>query len=196
MVQPTLWGPGAWNMLFSCAWTAKPKQMAELRALVFELVPTLLPCDKCRKHYPANARKAFRAVPVVTTPEHMFRWLHELKRLVAADAAGSLPFVDLVERYKLHGGVVDEVQFCDMLVFFAIAAEALRKHDALCRMCAILAALLPLPSDSGILDELARVKPSSVVSGAVRCARTARTERGAPLLNTKQYRSFTDDRGV
>lgn len=193
MVDPHLWGPGAWELLFASTWVVNKKNMELLRLLVFKLVPALLPCDLCRNHFHENARDAFRKVPQPDTPERVFEWLHELKcRVNASTGARSLTLNELHKRYRFRDGIVNETAVCDALVCFAIAAERLQRPAEFVQMCAALSELLPIPADAALRDELSRVRERSVVAGAVRCARVSRIELGLRPNTVAHYRSFAD----
>lgn len=193
-MNPVLWGPAVWQMLFACAWHCPQANADELRDLLLRLVPLLLPCRKCRHHY-AQHRAVVnrRAHGEPKTPEHAFRWLWYLKDEVNRTLGRrSVSLDDVTERHVFHGGIVDEVALGDALVLVALEARALDNDALFLELCASLARMLPLPCDSQMRAALAAVQ-RPVVPSALRVAKAARVERGLPELSLAHYRAASDD---
>ena len=154
-------------------------------------LPLLLPCATCRKnmarHLPiVNAN--FRTPP--HTAEHFVRWCWLMKHQVnRVTQHPSIPQSEVVARLTLHGPVVPEVEFADVLVFMALSARALNRDDVFVAFCHDLATILPLPADSGLIQMLARAcRP--VLQSAARTARMAREQHGLPVFPIAHYRGM------
>lgn len=194
MVQPALWGPAAWQMLFACTWNCPDHLISDLRRLV-EITGALLPCLKCRQHFARHVVRVDRRTARPVHPRDMLFWLWCLKDEVNRELRRpSIRYDDLTQRFIFHGGgVIDDVTLGDSLVIFAISATASNSNALFVELCSILANLLPLPDDSELRQHLQRIRASSVVAGAVRAARAARIERGFPELSRNHYVSMIDD---
>lgn len=189
MVHPSLWGPATWQLLFACAWSCPADRVDALRRVAMELVPTLLPCDRCREHARRNLARATPRDP--RTARDVFRWLHSLKREIArVERTTSLTLDEVTRRWMFTGAYVDDVAVADCLVLFAIAAEDLDGgRDQFCEMCGLLAELLPGPDDSQLRRHLSRIRREAIVIDTTCAARAARIERGlCPRSSTAHYR--------
>lgn len=193
-MNPYLWGPALWQALFACAWVAKPTAGKTLRRLILELLPLLLPCDKCVAHFlKKHARVTSKVKGEPDTPERAFRWLWNLKNEVNVAAhVRSIGMDDLAQRYLFHGPIVDDVLLGDSLVFVAMGAHESGRDDFFVEFCGILGSLLPLPEDSELLMALRTMK-RPVVAGAVRAAKAARIERGLPEFNHSHYKCMSEE---
>ena len=212
-MRPTVWGPPLWQAMFACAWNCPADDFPILHALLLHQIPKLLPCELCRNHFVSHlpyANRRARGEP--QSPQHAFRWLYYLKDEVNRSIAmgmldrARLPseqirvieryltsrlspsFLDITERYVLHGGVVDEVALGDVLVLMALTARQLKLDDVFVATCRSLATLLPLPHDSQFRQALARLE-GPVVTSAVDAARRARVERGLRTMTLAHYRN-------
>lgn len=194
-MNPRLWGPGVWHILFSCCWNAWTREREEedtslLLYLIDVLLPILLPCEACRTNYERHSPKVTRKSPV-TSPSTAFRWLYLMKdqvnRIVRQP---SIRFEELVGRCRLHGGEMDDVQAADTLVLLAIDATERGEEDAFASFCKTISRLSPLPHDSSLAISLATVTSRCIVAQSVRAAKAARVERGLPEQTRKHYEAI------
>ena len=178
-----------WRMLLACAWTCDA-DLPELVRVLYELVPRVLPCPTCRAHYAeALPRVKQRARHAPRTKDEAFRWIWYMKDEVNKHTkTPSIHFADLVDRYVLHGGAVDEVETADVLTLMALAARAEDADDAHVAWCAFLAAQLPLAADSTLRHYLAHVT-RPIVATTLRCARHTRESHGLRVLPLAHYRA-------
>lgn len=175
-MQPTLWGPGLWHLLFSIAWNAT--DLDKLTRVVFYFVPQLLPCFKCQDHYVENHAVLKRRYGEPRTCKEVFHWLYKLKDEVNKQTKmGSIPFKEFQDRYRLHGGRMDDVLVGDTLILMAIHAEDTGEGELFVEFCAVLAELLPLPEDSELVTTMKRVR-RPVVTHAYRMCKNTRIEHG------------------
>ena len=187
-MNPILWGPAVWQAMLACAWTCRVENSDALVRLM-TLIVTILPCEKCRTHYQRHRmvlRRRAKGEP--RKPQEVFRWIWLLKDEVNKSLGQpSISFEDLTERFRFHGGVVDEVLLGDTLVLFAVSCLQLQWDAEFMQLCGLLAALLPLPCDSQLKAALECIRQKPIVPAAVRAAKAARTERGLPVLNQAHY---------
>lgn len=193
-MNPYLWGPGLWQALFACAWAAKPAAGQALRRLILDLLPLLLPCEKCILHFlKKHSVVTLRVKGEPDTPERAFRWLWNLKNEINGTLhVRSIGIDDLAQRFLFHGPVVDDVLLGDSLVFLAMGAHASRRDDLFLEFCGILGSLLPLAEDSELLMALRGMK-RPIVAGAVRAAKAARIERGLQVFNHAHYKCASEE---
>lgn len=193
-MNPYLWGPGLWQALFACAWVAKPAAGQTLRRLILELLPLLLPCEKCFAHFmKKHGAVTVKAKGEPDTPERAFRWLWNLKNEINGTLhVRSIGMDDLAQRFLFHGPIVDDVLLGDSLVFLAMGAHESRRDDFFLEFCGILGSLLPLAEDSELLMALRSMK-RPVVAGAVRAAKAARIERGLKVFNHPHYKCMSEE---
>ena len=192
-MEPALWGPAIWQVMFSCAWCCSSANFPVLRAFILEQMPMLIPCARCRQNFARHLNRVHkRAKGEPRSADHAFRWLWYLKDEVNLQLGRkSIRFDELVGRYVLHGGIVDDVVLGDTLVLLAISARASERDDLFIALCETLSTLLPLPADSEFLRH-ARCVQRPVVQAAVRVARAARIERGLKPLVLAHYMAVAD----
>ena len=203
-MNPYLWGPALWQALFACAWNANNDQGVLLHRLLAELLPLLIPCEKCRAHFhkkqPIVLKNMAKATKMTTpprpdAPERAFRWLWHLKDQVNQTlGTRSISMDDLTQRFLLHGPVVDDVVLGDTLVLIALDAHERKLDDHFVEFCTILGTLLPLPSDSELLRALqAKVFRRPILPSSVRAAKGARIERGLVPHELKHYKYISEE---
>lgn len=191
-MKATLWGPALWQAMFACTWSCPADEMDQLRTLLMELLPLLLPCQKCRRHYRLHAPKLLQRYGTPRTPDRMFTWLYHLKDQINHSLGQrSIREIELRERMRYQGPLVDDIAFADCLVLIAIHAHALQRDDVFLAACAAFSHFLPLAQDSQFAQLLAR--PSRPIAQyAYTLTRAARTERGLPCFRLKHYRELSD----
>ena len=194
-MKPVLWGGVAWDMLFACAWYSMQcddRHVDLLCRLLLVQMPLLLPCERCRAHYLQNRpRVVRRARGEPKTAAHAFRWLYYLKDEVNRKngVRSTVTMGELQERYLLFTGRCDEVKVADVLVLFAIEAEATGEGPLFVEMCAALAQLLPFPDDSQFVRALGRVC-APVATHAHHACRAARVEHGFATPPLSHFRTL------
>jgi hypothetical protein len=75
-LDPSLWGPGAWQFLRQCAEACDDESRHHYLRL-FHLLPDILPCETCREHS--------REYLLESGPEHeknLLRWLQDFETAV------------------------------------------------------------------------------------------------------------------
>jgi len=192
MYPPTLWGPALWQTLFACAWHCA--DVAAMRRLLFEQIPLLLPCAKCRDHFARKCAVVTRRVKgEPQTAEALFKWLYHIKDEVNKTLhRPSLALQEVTDRYVFHHGAVDDVALGDALVLMALGARETQRDDLFVECCHTLAHVLPLPDDSQLRRALADTR-KPIVPHAVRVAHAARVERGIGVLTQAHYRAFRSE---
>jgi len=183
-MNPTLWGPALWQALFVAAWGCDRAGLPILLHLIRDLLPHMIPCEKCRKHFGATLRHADQKMEKtpVNTAERAFEWLWHMKDFVNRKLGmKSIAFQSLTERYAFQVGLLDEVAFSDAMVLVALHAQQQQLQDVFTRWCHAWASLLPPLSAS-----LWRAQ-KPIVASAVRMARDARAARGLPVLPRSHY---------
>ena len=194
MVDPTLWGPGMWHLLFATARGASHARVAEVTRLCMVLTPLLIPCDLCREHFAANARNATRKTRgVPKTAEDVFRWLFYLKDGVnRSTRSRSIPLHDLERRYELHGNVVNDVLVADTLVLLALHASSQGDGATLVEFARLLGQDLPLPEDSELKAVLGSFH-EPVLHAAYAASKNARLERGVVAVPLEVFRRMSEE---
>ena len=104
---------------------------------------------------------------------------------------GSLPFSEFEDRYKLHGGRMDDVLVGDTLILMAIHAEDHGEADLFVDFCTLLSDLLPLPEDSELVKTMKRVR-RPVVTHAYRLCKNTRIEHGIAYPTLTHIRKMAD----
>jgi hypothetical protein len=75
-VDPKVWGPSAWSFLHHCV-TACDESCSNSYQKFLELLPEVLPCEKCREH----SKVYIAANPVDTS--NLVSWLDRFRSAVA-----------------------------------------------------------------------------------------------------------------
>ena len=81
-LNPALWGRDGWAFLKSCAEACDEESLPHYKALV-ELLPHVLPCEKCRRH----AREYIAQHPVQDAAS-MGRWVRDFEQAVRERVSG------------------------------------------------------------------------------------------------------------
>lgn len=180
-MRPTLWGPGLWAASFACAWHCPNGMVHQLLRLVMVLLPSLLPCEKCQKHFEANRKTATRKLGrEPKTREDVFVWLYHLKDSInRTQGIRSISLGDLQQRHRLTGARVDDVLIADTIALVAIANRRCMMTEPFVEFCHILSALLPLPSDSELRLGLSTMR-APIVRHAYQACKNTRLEHGVP----------------
>lgn len=198
-MQPALWGPGVWHIMFVCAYNATSTSSIafdKLCNLILQKIPLLIPCGECRRLYrekhkaAATNRMGTKRLP--TNPHEMLYWLYLLRDEVnksvfrSQNASAVVPntlsptFKDVSDRFLLKGNVVDAICVGDTLVLLAIAAKELKEENTFIDLCVLLQDLLPLPKQSAQLQALRAIEASknttAVVAYAYRVCRATRSQ--------------------
>ena len=194
MVQPHIWGPFLWEMLFVCTWNCPERKFSSLERLI-HLTASLLPCTKCRDHFQSKRGKVNRrAKGAPSSPKEMLYWLYCMKDEVNnVQKRRSIPFTDFSERLCMFGSAFDEVRLGDTLVLVALYSKhKLASESDMADLCHLLSDMLPLADDSELRTHLDSVQPTSLVSDVTRAARAARIEKGLKTFGIAHYKVFAD----
>ena len=184
-MEPTLWGPGLWHLLFSIAWQCHDKVLPDLLRVILYHVPTLLPCQQCQDHYVRNHLTLRKRHGEPTTACEAFVWLYHLKDAVNKSLhTPSISLADLRQRYRTFGARLDDVLVADTLLLVAIGNEDQGNDDVFIEFCRALANLLPLPDDSELVWSMQKMR-KPVVSYAFRACKNTRKEHGIPFPSLK-----------
>lgn len=76
-LHPALWGRDGWSFLKSCAEACDEASLPHYKALV-QLLPEILPCEKCREH----AREYIAKNPIADAAS-LSTWFHEFESAVS-----------------------------------------------------------------------------------------------------------------
>lgn len=201
-MQPSLWGPGVWHIMFVCAYnatTTSSMKFDKLCDLILKKIPLLIPCGECRRLYrekhKAAATNRMERKTLPTNAQEMLYWLYLLRDEVnksvfrSQHASTIVPstlsptYKDVSDRFLLRGNIVDEICVGDTLVLLAIAAKELKEENTFIDLCILLQDLLPLPKQSAQLQALramnamkASQNVTAVVTYAYRVCRATRSQ--------------------
>ena len=172
-VDPILWGADLWDSLFLCTWHCEdPPKMTLLRVLLFECLPLILPCAKCRSTYMESSRYADKIYAkkkqelmnaklntIDNNIMHQIKahdnnknwaqcllWLWALKDAVNRKLnKKSITFEALLTRYGFRRSRVNEMTFKDCIVFISLSLvneNCNLRHLSFIKMCYIFSQLL------------------------------------------------------
>lgn len=195
-MNPVVWGPVLWRMLFCIAWNSVQDDMALVRELFVVLLPRLLPCHDCRFHMLSHKDDVDRAAGVRKSgprnPTQAFRWLYHLKDAVnrkTTPPVRSISMDDLLSRYRFFDvSATNEVELADVLVLVAMEAASLGREKDYDRFCAVVAILLP--ASASFKRSLSECGAQDVIEHAARVADTMRQEAGLPTLTLEHYKKY------
>jgi hypothetical protein len=188
-MEPALWGPGLWHLLFAITWNCKGGDaFATLKRIVLVHVPLLLPCQLCQNHYVRNNESLRRRLGEPNDPSKMFEWLYYLKDEVNKTLrTRSVALAHFRARYDAFGARLDDVCVADTLLMVAIGKEDDGDDDVFVEMCHAMAPLLPLPADSELRRCLAQIR-APIVDSAYRASKRTRVEHGLTFPTLAQVR--------
>ena len=136
-----------WKVLFTCAYFSRVKDMPKLRRLLFELVPRLIPCKQCRRHFLEHLPEVNKKVKDVNLPEKAFLWLYYLKDAVNHTpdvSCPSPPIKYVLAKYDLHEGVLfNDWMLADLWVLIAVEANDNQRHQEFLEMSLLVSSFLP-----------------------------------------------------
>jgi hypothetical protein len=100
-MDPRSWGPAAWDMIHSVAYTAPVTPTAEQKqhyASFYSALGNVLPCPGCRIHYNKHLQDH---PPDTSSRDALFKWTYELHNIVNRVHGKTQPsFESVVSRYE------------------------------------------------------------------------------------------------
>lgn len=190
-----VWGPLMWDMLFAIVWHAQESDMSDVKSVLTELMPKLLPCHDCRVGFLMHLPSVRRRTGDPTTPAKAFSWLYHLKDEVNKSLkppVKSIAMKDLQARFMIRDCLaVDDLKTSDLIILVAIEAKELQREKEYRDFCHLLSKLIPvveksiLPNLLSSCDNYATVTNHAMaVSHGVRKCRGVRVR---PLKHFKQW---------
>ena len=178
-MEPTLWGPGLWHLLFSITWNCKDdNEFAAAKRIALVHVPLLLPCKLCQNHYVRNNASLTRRLGQPKNPTELFEWLYYLKDEVNKTLrTRSIALPHFRARFATVGATLNDVLVADTLLMIAVGKENDGDDDVFVEMCLAMEPLLPLPEDSVLRRGLTEMR-TPIVDRAYRTSKRTRMEHG------------------
>ena len=94
------WGKSAWNFIHSTAATYTPDNRGAYEKFINEVIPHILPCSVCRKHF-SEKIKEFPPDSYLGNNHDLFFWTYMIHDMVnvATKKAPSPPFEEIKTEY-------------------------------------------------------------------------------------------------
>lgn len=92
--DPREWGPNAWRFLHDCASCIDGESYESYQNLI-ALLPTLLPCEKCRFH----SAEYLESHPLPNKSADLHAWLRDFESEVQTRKTSSSPQPTLLQRF-------------------------------------------------------------------------------------------------
>ena len=128
-MDPNVWGPPLWDMLFTIAFHC-PQCSSELQDL-FVLLEKVIPCRECRKSY-ATYRRQVKTTTVIRadTPNSAAMWLWTIHDMVNQKIGKiCISFNKLEKRHRTMTVLTHDLSIFDLFCIIAIGAKAsARQH--------------------------------------------------------------------
>lgn len=120
-MDPNVWGPVTWDVLFTLSLRCASTHFAELSTL-YRLLEHVLPCPSCRRSYIVT-RKALVA-PTAADPDSCVRWLWSVHDVVNQKLGKVCITLDALRlKHATLSPIVSDGNILDVLVVFALAAK-------------------------------------------------------------------------
>lgn len=115
-MEPAIWGPKMWDVLFSCAFRLPRERAIEL----FGVMKDLIPCPRCRRHYQSHHER----VAIGTTQDAPFRWLWTIRDMVNQTLGQrSLAFTQLELRHRTLSAPISAFDVLDCMAVMALVLD-------------------------------------------------------------------------
>lgn len=121
-IDPNVWGPPLWDLLFSLIFRSDEKSVADLQH-IFVLLEKVMPCSHCRRSY-ALYRKQLRPTSVVTDTDSAALWLWTIHDMVNQKLGKiCISYDKLVKRHRAHAILTNDLIVIDLLGLIAEASR-------------------------------------------------------------------------
>ena len=188
-MDPLLWGPVYWNFLFSSAHTSTDDDTVRLMEMI-EMLSLVLPCEKCREHFPVNLRSAKAAMNKrIATRDDVFSLLWRVKAEVnKSTKRRSVSLEYIRQRYEICGTFVNDLQLAEILMCTALVSSDNGSMAAFSDFCTKVGAFLP----QCVLQRHLRASTATQLTLAkmLVTANSVRTFYGLPPRTVAVYRSM------
>lgn len=189
-MRPSLWGPAIWKLMFVCTWNVCEANAEIVRHLLLHIIPTIIPCATCAKHYKDSIPEVNRrAKGRPGTRDHSFRWCWYMKDAVNRRlGVTSIHLQDFAERFFLYGVSINEVEVADVLVLVALKARDDNKDEVFLEFCDTLYRLLPIDKSTVFMYYLKHAE-RPIVTSTLRLARATREFHGMTVEDLAKYKA-------
>tara|TARA_A100001015_G_scaffold23936_1_gene27072 strand:+ start:2371 stop:2934 length:564 start_codon:yes stop_codon:yes gene_type:complete len=114
-MDPELWGPPIWSLLFSISFRAKTENILDISEAL-KLLEKLIPCPSCKAHYIVNRKKWDRLFPHINLT-NIKKWLWNMKNDVnRLTHKKSITFSELEKRYRFFDHTICDTALADSLM--------------------------------------------------------------------------------
>lgn len=122
-MDPLLWGPCFWKVLFSISFNCKDDDLENITKLL-KLLEKVIPCPTCRTHYAVNRQECDKSFPLKTSTKNLSHWLWHMKSLVNKNTKKTNTEYKYIEqRYNVFGHDVCETEVADVLMLMTLYLE-------------------------------------------------------------------------
>ena len=183
-MEPAVWGPKMWGMLFACAYHLPPSSAAEL----FDAMKDLVPCPRCRRHYRAHhARVPFDAA----SADAAARWLWTIRDMVNQTLGQrTLAFAELDRRHRTFTAPVSVFDVLDCMAVVALVLED-GHCDSFWRAFSLLRACLQAtaPAHAALLSDPGdeHRSPATAWLHILACKNAALAHVGMPAQSREEW---------
>ena len=128
-MDPNIWGPPLWDMLFTFCFKCSPNAIPTLQHL-FSLLETAIPCSNCRRSYAAY-RKELLPITSIASGGHLASaiWLWTIHDMVNQKIGKiCITFDKLEKRYTAFDFLTSDFSVIDVLCIIVYGAKLKRRH--------------------------------------------------------------------
>ena len=128
-MDPNIWGPPLWDMLFTFCFKCPPESVSKLQ-LLFSLLEITLPCSNCRRSY-ATYRKQLAPITSIADggPLASAIWLWTIHDMVNQKIGKiCITFDKLEKRYTAFDFLTSDFSVIDVLCLLMYGAKLKRRH--------------------------------------------------------------------
>jgi hypothetical protein len=202
-IDPNVWGPAFWDMLFSFSFRCDPSLCKDHFVALYRILGNVLPCHHCRKSYLHQLSKIDTAT-ITSEPESASDWLWRMHDIVNAKLGKiCISYDKLFKKHSSLTLISHDLHIFDMFAFMALASSE-ENRPFVIQAISIISRLASNANQSStstiqyhiptILDHMDEFSVSNLWQSLYELKQRLHQKYGIPLINSidefsNQYQS-------
>lgn len=122
-IDPNVWGPAFWDMLFSFSFRCDPSLCKDHFIALYRILGNVLPCHHCRKSY-SNQLSKIDTAAITDEPESASNWLWRMHDIVNAKLGKiCISYDKLLKKHSSLTLITHDFHIFDVFAFMALASS-------------------------------------------------------------------------
>lgn len=193
-VDPNVWGPPFWDLLFTLCFKCSSDCMPDFQNLFIGL-ETVLPCPHCRRSYISH-KKALRPESLIQDETHSAaHWLWKIHDMVNAKLGKiAISFDKLEKRHKSMSLISHDLQIVDAFAFMTLSVAEIDRKIVI-DMIQVISRLLNNANKTSrmnyriphIMDQMDAFTTESLWASLLELKNRLHVLNGMPPLNMSEF---------